>query len=144
MKAEIFVCKALLFCAPLFPGWQRYNGSAPVRLRALRCAQDSSGPVFATHLENPLGRVRQCVLGWSDFWSRKKFDTFHAVPNCYKTPIPKFHYEMLLFGLAQGLWKFDCYLKMDINKNVQHVFGACARGECPVFFDLFKTKNAEN
>ena len=26
-----------------------------------------------------------------------------VVPNCYRTAIPKFHFEMLLFNLVQGL-----------------------------------------
>ena len=37
---------------------------------------------------------------------RKNLDTFHVVTNLYRIPIPKFHFERLLFGLAQGLCKF--------------------------------------
>ena len=45
------------------------------------------------------------TLRWSDF-CRKKFLTRNFVLNCYRTPIPKFHFEPLLFNLASVLRKF--------------------------------------
>ena len=48
------------------------------------------------------GKIR---VGWSDFW-RKKTGSWELMPNCNRIPIPKFHFEMLLFKLAQGLTKF--------------------------------------
>ena len=44
-------------------------------------------------------------IGWSDF-ERKKSYTFYVVPNCCRTPIPKFHVIMLHFHLMQCLGKF--------------------------------------
>ena len=29
-------------------------------------------------------------------------NTFQVVPNCYRTTIPKFHFEILLFGFFVG------------------------------------------
>ena len=54
--------------------------------------------------------VSTTPLGWIDFW-RKKLDTCHShiVPNCYRTPNRKFHFEMLLFNLG------DCSLKKREN-----------------------------
>ena len=43
------------------------------------------------------------ILGWSDFRERT---IGHVVPNCYRTQIPKFNFEMLLFNLAQGITNF--------------------------------------
>ena len=37
---------------------------------------------------------------------RKKLNTCHVVPNCFRIPIPKCHLIMLLFNLAQGIRKF--------------------------------------
>ena len=48
------------------------------------------------------GKIR---VGWSDFW-RKKTGSWELMPNCNRIPIPKFHFEMLIFNLAQGLTKF--------------------------------------
>ena len=39
-------------------------------------------------------------------FEREKLDTFHVVPNCYRTPVIKVPFVMLLFGLAQSLCKF--------------------------------------
>ena len=64
-------------------------------------------------------------------------DTRQVVPNFYRTPIPKFHCEMLLFNLAQGLENLECYLKMGKTN-----FGACARGN--VIFEFIKARNEQN
>ena len=36
----------------------------------------------------------------------KKTGTRQVVPNCFRTPIPKFHFLMFLFNLVLGLRKF--------------------------------------
>ena len=46
-------------------------------------------------------------IGCSDFLWEKKLDPFHVV-YCFRAPIPKFFFEMLLFSLVQGLVK--CWL----------------------------------
>ena len=73
------------------------------------------------------------TIGWSDFW-RKQLDTYPVVPNCYRTPILKFQFEMLLFGVLQGLWKFYCYPKMDKTILIEPAPGG-------IFFvaDFFKS-----
>ena len=38
-------------------------------------------------------------------FEREKLDTCYVVPNFYRTPIPKYHFEMLLFNLVQALIK---------------------------------------
>ena len=58
-------------------------------------------------------------IGRSDF-CEKKLDTFHVVPSCYRTPIPKFYFEMLLSGLSQGLWK--CWLLSKTRNGPKNVF----------------------
>ena len=45
------------------------------------------------------------LLRFGVIFERKKSGTQQIVPNCYRTPILKFHFEMLLFNLAQGLRK---------------------------------------
>ena len=60
---------------------------------------------------NLSSRVEGCL--------RRKLDTWHVVPNCYWTPIPKFHIEMFLFKLVQDPRKWWLLFF--------YVFGACAR-----------------
>ena len=43
-----------------------------------------------------------CRVGWSDFL-RKNLGTCHVVLVCCGTPNPKFHFDLLLFHLMQGL-----------------------------------------
>ena len=33
----------------------------------------------------------------------EKIGPFRVVPNWYRTPIPKFHFDMLILSLVQGL-----------------------------------------
>ena len=40
---------------------------------------------------------------------KKKLDTYHGVPNCVSTSIPKFYFLKVHFNLAQGLRHVDCY-----------------------------------
>ena len=41
----------------------------------------------------------QCTLGWTDF-EGKKLNFLHVVPNCYRTPIPKFQVLKCPFSLV--------------------------------------------
>ena len=66
----------------------------------------------------------------------KKLDTFHVVPNFYRTPIPKFNFEMMLLACRRASENFDCYPKM----GKKYVFGAWPGG---MFFLFFKAKNEE-
>ena len=50
----------------------------------------------------------QYAVGWSDFWRKLLGHSASCVWNCFWTPIPKCYILMLLFNLAQGLWK--CWL----------------------------------
>ena len=44
------------------------------------------------------------IVGWSDF---EKYATlFYTVPNCCRTPTPKFHVLMLPFHFVAGPQKF--------------------------------------
>ena len=45
-------------------------------------------------------------------FEKKKTDTLEAVPNFYRTPIPKFYFEMLLFNWSRASGNFHCYPKM--------------------------------
>ena len=65
----------------------------------------------------PYSMLGCLLLGWSDFW-RKKLDTFHVLPNCYRTPIPKFYFKVMLFGLAQGLSIFWLLPLNETKKNL--------------------------
>ena len=56
-----------------------------------------------------------CTLGWSDF-CRKKLNTGHVVPNCYRTPIPKCRFEMLLLTWHRASENCDCYPKIKTKK----------------------------
>ena len=46
------------------------------------------------------------------------FDPFHVMPNCYRTTIPKFHYEMFAFWLGAGP-------KMGEKKLYFNIFKGC-------------------
>ena len=46
-----------------------------------------------------------------------------AVPNCLRTPNPKYFFEMLIINLLLGLRKFDCYPKIGFKNNI---FEGCA------------------
>ena len=52
------------------------------------------------------------------------------VPNCHRTPIPKFHFEMLLFNLAQGLTGPQKNLAVTLKgaKNVKECFWSLPQG----------------
>ena len=39
-------------------------------------------------------------------FDEEKVGTRQVVPNCFRTPIPKFHFLMFLFNLVLGLRKF--------------------------------------
>ena len=78
-------------------------------------------------------------------FEEEKMDTCRVVPNCYRTPIPKFHFEiMLLFIVTQGLagphTMLTVTLKsaMTTNSKNQGVLGE------NVFFDLFELKMTRN
>ena len=55
------------------------------------------------------------TVGWSNL-KRKTCYTFHVVPNCCKTPIPKFH--VLSIHLSQDLSKFWLLLYSKMSKKV--------------------------
>ena len=74
-------------------------------------------------------------------FEEEKMDTCRVVPNCYRTPIPKFHFEiMLLFIVTQGLAGPHTMLTVTLksatttNSKNQGVLGK------HVFFDLFELK----
>ena len=58
----------------------------------------------------------------------------YVVLNCYRTPISKFHFEMLLFCVAQGL----ITLKWAKQKNSSHFLRLHLKQN--VFLYLFKSK----
>ena len=64
-------------------------------------------------------------LGWSVF--ERKTGTRQVVPNRQRTPIPQFHFEMLLFNVAQG--------------STVNMFGVRDSGDCLIWF--FKAKNED-
>ena len=71
---------------------------------ALGQADKCSGPALgqADKCSGPaLGQADHCSLGWSDFEKIKSY-TFFIVPNCCRTPIPKFRLFMLLLILVAG------------------------------------------
>ena len=44
-----------------------------------------------------------CRIGLSDLREKQNG---HLLPNCFRTPIPKFNFLLLLFNLAQGLREY--------------------------------------
>ena len=76
------------------------------------------------------------IIGWSNLWRRRKLDTCHVVPNCFRTSILKFHFFTLLFNLAQGFRK--CWLLPYLKSSIQIWLKNCfkpATGE-KVFFNF--------
>ena len=65
-------------------------------------------------------------LGWS-YFKEKKCYTFYAVPNCFWTPVPKFHVSMLPGPLT---------VTQNSAKYKKTFFKPATGGN--VFFDLFK------
>ena len=57
---------------------------------------------------------------------------------CYRTSIPKYHFEMLLFNLAQGAENFDFYPKMGNT-----IFWSLQAQWRNVFFEFLKATNEE-
>ena len=66
-------------------------------------------------------------------FERKKLGTCHVVVDCYGTPNPKFHFDLLLFHLAQGFTrpqktpkihetKFVTYLKAKNEETLEKIF----------------------
>ena len=72
-------------------------------------------------------------------FERKSTGTWQVVPTCYRAPILKFHFEMLLFNLAHK--KVVCYPKMD-KKLSLNIFVEPATGR-NVFFDYLTSKYEE-
>ena len=48
---------------------------------------------------------KQLTKGWNVIFEDKKLDSYHVGSNCFRTPISKFHFQMLLFNLPQGTKK---------------------------------------
>ena len=71
-------------------------------------------------------------------FERKNLDTYHVVPNCYKTQIPKF--PLLTWRRASE--NADCYLKRGNNKHVHKPFWSLNLRVINVFLivPLFKSK----
>ena len=67
------------------------------------------------------------------FLKKKKLNTYHVVPNRYRTSIPKFHFKMWLFSLEQGLWGGQNISKKTCLKPVP------AGGNA--FFDFLEAEN---
>ena len=67
-------------------------------------------------------RFNVCMFSRVGWFSRKKTGTRQVVTNCSRTEIPKFHFEMLLFYLAQATANFDSFLKMGSPKKIVYVF----------------------
>ena len=61
-------------------------------------------------------RIHYRSVGWSDF-KRKKWDTSQVVPDCYWKPTTKFHFEMLLFILVQGLMEPQKKIRLLLPSN---------------------------
>ena len=59
----------------------------------------------------PQTNLHGSLLGWSDFWKKEKKQHSQVVPNCYRTPIPKIFFEMMLLSWAQCLINFYITLK---------------------------------
>ena len=60
------------------------------------------------------------TLGWSDFLIQK-LETYHVVPNCFRTSIPKMSLLIMLFNLLQGLNNFDCYPNISTQKIISNL-----------------------
>ena len=69
--------------------------------------------------------VIYCTVGWRDI-EKKIFDTFQVVPNCSRTPIPKFHTLMLLIHLTFD--NFACYPKKSKTKYFSKRFWSLRQG----------------
>ena len=66
--------------------------------------------------EKQTGYYKQRV-GWSDFYQKK-----HAVPKCFRTPIPTFHfYVAFTVTWRSDSENFDCYSKIR-QKFLQTLF----------------------
>ena len=58
--------------------------------------------------KNPINTVdghTHTVYYGGVIFEENKLDTYRG-PNCFRTPIPEFHFLVLLLNLAQGLIKF--------------------------------------
>ena len=84
--------------------------------------------------------LSEAQSGWSDFW--KKHETLcHAVPNCFRTPIPKFNTLLLLFKTCRRASAFlEWYPK--ISKHLKTSFFNLAPGG-NIFFDFLKQKTVK-
>ena len=64
--------------------------------------------------------VLYSTVGWSDFW-RKKWDTCHFAPNCFRTQAKEFHllYSFLTCCLKVSKYKYSLYrsLWFFVNEN---------------------------
>ena len=112
---------------PYPPSLPSPTGAAPVLFQAIsKPTLPAAGPVvsqsssvkteegtnWATTLSLPLSLSVCCKslqktlmsLEWMIFEERKK-GIWQVVPNCYRVPISKFRFKMLLFNLAQDLRK---------------------------------------
>ena len=114
----------------------QYVYTIPCKICIPSCA--TAIPTWATlskqGLKHWFSVVKKTIqfIGWRDFLGEKRASVSCA--KLFETPIPKFHFEMLLFNLAQGLRKL-------LHTNfVSTVFGACTRLGGNVFVDFLKLK----
>ena len=75
-------------------------------------------------VSSPPSPLPICVIGWSDFWKQNWTHVMlcQIVILYCRAEIPKFHFEMLLFYLAQATANFDSFLKMGSPKKIVYVF----------------------
>ena len=67
------------------------------------------------------------------------------MPNCWRTPIPKFHVFMMPFHFVAGLRKFRllvCYHKMSTTFFLFNIFEGFTWNK-KIFFSLFKNETKE-
>ena len=69
----------------------------------------------------------------------EKMGTQQVARNCFRTPIPKYHSLMLLFGLAHGSENFDCYPKRVLKNFYTNLLSLRQGGMSS--FGLIETKN---
>ena len=70
-------------------------------------------------------RVIYCyTVGWSDFEGKNATYILNVVPNCFWTPMPKFHVLMLPLSLVVR----PVILKSTKKFFFQNLFEACDRG----------------
>ena len=54
-------------------------------------------------------------VGWSDFGEKTNSGICRVVIDCHGTPNLKFHFDLLLFPLAQGLTELQTILPVSLK-----------------------------